>query len=522
MLRLTSPLAALLAALTLAVLAVAPAPPARAAEPGVVLTGDFASSRQLDSAVRAGARWVRIFMYRNAIEIGPGALKPDLLAAYRRTAERYAAHGIRTQLVLVGTPAWESGSADHLVPPDPDGFARFAGLVAARLPDSVGAYEIWNESDAEKWWHGDLDPAGYARLLRAAYPAIKQAAPHAEVLVGGLTGNNYPYLEGLYAAGAQGSFDAVSVHLGTACGIASPYSYMRDPGGRVSRWSFLGYREVLRTMDAAGDGGKGIWLTEFGWSSSGAVCDQGVWAGQKPGGVAEDVQARYLAEAWHCIAADPRVRGAIWFDLQDLAPSDEPDHRFGLTRVDGTAKPAFAAFQAAATVGDTLTGPCGDFQPPAIGMLALGDEGVTGRWAQALRIKVSAGDDSGVARIAMTLDGERIPTVDEPKGALVMVGDLLLERARGLEPGPHTLEVVARDVNGNEATQSFALVKAAAQPAKAQGQAKPARQKRAKRKAARTASRPAAGRRRGAGSRRGARSPARRARQARRGHGRGA
>lgn len=451
---------------------------ARAAEPGVVLDGDFfASDHQLDGAHRSGARWIRVFAYRNQLEIAPGVLSPDLVREYQRVVNRYGWEGLKTEIVLVGTPSWESGSSDHLVPPDPAGFARFARQFAAAL-QFVGAYEIWNEADAEKWWRGAPDPAAYTRLLQAVYPGLKEASGGSEVLVGGLTGNNYEFVDQLYANGAQGSFDGVSVHTDTACGIASPYSFFRDPNGRISRWSFLGYREVLASMAAGGDGDKGLWFTELGWSTSGAVCDQGMWARQKAGGVTEELQAQYLREAWHCIAAEPRVRGAFWFSLQDLGHEDVPDHRFGLLRRDGSEKPAFAAFAAVARAGDQLTGPCGDFGGPAITMLELGDRGATGVYRKQLRIKVSAADDQWMRRITLYLNGKKLLNFGKQPGP-VMVGEIDLDQAKLLPNGRHELLVVARDGNGNEAQQSFAVTKVAEKaPAKKKKKKKKKRRRR--------------------------------------------
>ncbi len=277
------------------------------------------------------------------------------------------------------------------------------------------------------------------------------------MILGGLTGNDYPFLEQLYAAGAQGSFDAVAVHTDTACGIAAPDDYYRDPSGRVSQYSFLGYREVLRSMDAAGDGDKHLWLTEMGWSSSGATCDQGVWAGQKPGGVSEDTQAQYLREAWHCVAADPRIAGAFWFNLADLGADDTPDHRFGLLRFDGSEKPVFAALADIAAGNDRLTGPCGDFTGPTIKLLKLGDRGTSGRFRGPLRVKVAAADPQSVARITLFLNGRKAGVFGS-RGP-IMVGDRRLFQANALKPGRNTLTVQARDANGNDTTRDYPIVK---------------------------------------------------------------
>src|SRR4051794_8175762 len=68
------------------------------------------------------------------------------------------------------------------------------------------AWEIWNEEDAPKWWAGapdinkpERDASAYVRLLRAAYPAIKAIDPTATVVLGGVTGNDYAFVNSVYA-----------------------------------------------------------------------------------------------------------------------------------------------------------------------------------------------------------------------------------------------------------------------------------------------------------------------------------
>jgi hypothetical protein len=107
------------------------------------------------------------------------------------------------------------------------------------------------------------------------------------VATGPTTGNNYEWVEELYARGAGGSFDAVSVHTDTACLVNGPDVFYRD-AGRIARFTFLGYRSVHEVMAAHGDASKPIWMSELGWSSTGGgprSCARGVWAGQKPSGV---------------------------------------------------------------------------------------------------------------------------------------------------------------------------------------------------------------------------------------------
>src|SRR3989442_74179 len=72
------------------------------------------------------------------------------------------------------------------------------------------------------------DGAAYPGLRGATAPAARRAAPHAPVILGGLTGNDYRFLADVYRHGGRGSFDAVAVHTDTGCNLAAPSGYLRD------------------------------------------------------------------------------------------------------------------------------------------------------------------------------------------------------------------------------------------------------------------------------------------------------
>ena len=149
---------------------------------------------------------------------------------------------------------WETGSPDPRTPPlNPYDYATMLANVAQRFGSRVAAYEIWNEEDESRWWLGAPDPAAYTQLLKVVYPIVKAAEPHATIVMGGLTGNDYPFLEGIYGAGGKGYFDAVGVHTDTACNVLSPYEYLRGADNRMIPDSFLAYREVHAVMAANGD-----------------------------------------------------------------------------------------------------------------------------------------------------------------------------------------------------------------------------------------------------------------------------
>ena len=190
-------------------------------------------------------------------------------------------------------------------------------------------------------------------------------------MLGGLTGNDYEFLSQLYANGAKGSFDAVGVHTDTACDIGSPYEILRngrtDP--RINRWSFLGYRTVHEVEQANGDDSP-IWMTELGWDTSSQICNMGIWAGQKAGGVSLEQQATYLSQAYHCLAQSPYVQVGIWYGLQETEPFGSPIGSYGLLTSQSPPKPAYAALADYSHDGDRLTGRCGASQGPTVKLLS--------------------------------------------------------------------------------------------------------------------------------------------------------
>jgi len=278
--------------------------PASAAEPGVGLGA--VGPPQIANVKTLGVHWVRMFLQWPELQPTPGPISSNKLAYYERIFTQLPP-GTKVILDVVDSPEWETGSSDpHAPPRNPNDYAAFVAMLAQRWGRLVSAYEIWNEEDASRWWTGGPDPTAYANLLKAAYPAIKAANPSATVVLGGLTGNDYQFLEGVYAAGAKGFFDAVGVHTDTACNILSPYEFLREPGHRMIPDSFLAYREVHAVMLANGDE-KPIWMTELSWRTTSAVCPEGAWAGQKPEGVSDEQQAIFLSQAYHCLAENPYV-----------------------------------------------------------------------------------------------------------------------------------------------------------------------------------------------------------------------
>jgi len=419
---------------------------APAAEPGVVLANMGAPHVRDLRALHV--RWVRVFATWNDLEPAPGDYAPNWMYAYEKLF-RELPRGTKVIVDVVGSAQWETGSSDeHSPPANPEDYAAFVAGLAQRWGKRVAAYELWNEEDDPSWWTGAPDPVAYAALLKAAYPAIKAAEPNATVLVGGLTGNDYPFLEGLYQAGAKGYFDAVAVHTDTACNIVSPYSFIKGNNERMIPDSFLAYREVHDVMLANGDD-KPIWMTELSWRTTDAECGEGYWAGRKAQGVSEAQQATYLLQAYHCLAQTPYIPVAIWFPLQD-----EGAEVAGLLHGDGARKPSFAALAQYASKGDRLSEPCGDFSGPSIDVAAPANHT---SYSGALRISVSAHDPAGVARITLKINGKRITSYTNLAYPATLSGTLRWHGAAGLRPGRNVLSFFAIDKLHNKSERSLVI-----------------------------------------------------------------
>ena len=441
---------------------------AQAAEPGVNVSS--VSHDAVAEALATGAKTVRIFASwadmapRSAADYPAGGQAANYDAAIRQIN----AAGAQPIFVVLNTPEWASGSNDPLVPPsDPQTYGDFMKAFAAHNKGvgTVAGYEVWNEPDESAFWHPQPDVVRYVALLKAAYAGVKAGDPSATVVTGPTTGNNYSWIQQLYANGAGGNFDVVSVHTDTACLDRGPDAFYRDPGGQLAQYTFLGYRSVHDVMAANGDGGKPIWMSELGWSSTGGgptSCSRGQWRGQKPSGVSEAAQAQYLTQAYACLANDSYVQKADWFTMRDMSNQsvDELNH-YGLVHTDGSPKPDLSAFRAVAAANGGGAAQCGDFDAPSIRIIkpTPGQQ-----FVDKLDLSAAATDTGvGIARITFSYD-------NQPAEIRNFTANLLNNTPVGLAPwqgsgalalGPHTVTVTALDKNGNTSTASVQVTKVA-------------------------------------------------------------
>ena len=303
----------------------------------------------------AGFGWVRQRIDWRRIEPQPGEFQ---WAWTDQILTEIAAAGLVPVIVLDGSPAWartsvdrpSSGSSENelpwrLAPPAaPETFARFAAAFARRYQDTVRFYQIWNEPNiAPHWGNRLIDPVGYARLLRAAAVAVRDADPDAVILAAALAPTQDRghtaidegfFLQRLYAAGAAPYFDAVLVQpfgFGTA---------PADPRSRVDALNFRRTAWVRRVMVAAGDAQTPIWAVRFGWNRQ--VQDH--WKT-----VSSADQLRLTEEAIrHAQANWPWLAAMGWPVDRPAAPASDPMWGFSIVTPEGKEHALLSVFTEAA------------------------------------------------------------------------------------------------------------------------------------------------------------------------------
>lgn len=192
---------------------------------------------------------------------------------------------------ITSNPKWDG--VPVVGAPNAAAYATFTGEVAQRYSGKISAYEVWNEPNGAVFY-SPVSPESYTAVLKAAYTAIKAADPNAEVVGGVLgAGRTIPgismsapdFLKRMYAAGAEGYFDALSYH---------PYSFTLpfSQGGSTPDAPLEQIQRLRALMDANGDTALKIWATEYGNPTTG------------PFGISEKQQAQFLHDfvsAWQSV-----------------------------------------------------------------------------------------------------------------------------------------------------------------------------------------------------------------------------
>ncbi|MEP7187766.1 MAG: hypothetical protein ABI901_01090, partial [Roseiflexaceae bacterium] len=325
------------------------------------------------------ASWVRQGGVQwSAVEPTPGAREWSRMAGLEAEFQAIAAQGLTTVAVVQSAPAWAQQVAGHscaaIKPAALDAFAGFMRDLVTRYsaaPYNIKYFEIWNEEDITPsqvdpasgfgCWGDAADPyfggGAYAEMLKRVYPAIKQANPSAQVLLGGLLLNcdaDHPptgqdcaesrFLEGVLRNGGGAAFDIVSYH-GYAFWSGKNEDWDMSPTWRPRGGAVLGKLQLIREMLARYQVDKPVLLSE-----AGLLCYQ---SNPQCGPRFFSAQASYLPRVYARAWAN-RLLGAIWFTLE--GPGWE---KSGLLDENQQPRPAYQtlSFMAGLLQGASYDGP---------------------------------------------------------------------------------------------------------------------------------------------------------------------
>jgi hypothetical protein len=286
----------------------------------------------------SGAIWARYNDIRwAAVEPTPGTYNWSALARADGELRLLVEQGLTPIVVVRGTPGWAQhipGSQCGPIKPEAlDAFTAFMHELVGRYsqaPYHVRYWEIWNEPDAHSGVPGNSpfgcwgDPKDqyygggyYAEMLKRVYPAIKQADPAAQVMLGGLLLDCDPdhppagkdcrsahFFEGVLRNGGGAAFDILAFHSYAYWGREKK-DWDLSHGGWAARGGALrGKLSFLRAVLARYTIDKPIMLNE-----AALLCwDKCPYDDYNPG------QANYIVRLYTRAQAQG-LMGAIWFSL---------------------------------------------------------------------------------------------------------------------------------------------------------------------------------------------------------------
>ncbi len=289
------------------------------------------ADREIATARSLHAKLIRVELLWASLEPrASGHMEAGVLAYTDRLLSDARNAHIGVILLVDDTPCWASSAPAQLLrscrpgresqanrypPAQPSSYAAVVGFLAQRYGDELTAIEIWNEPDQsnELYFAGPNKAARYAALVRAAYPAIKQADANVKVLAGSLVGYNGAFLRALYAAGIKGFYDGLAVHF---------YSLT------------LASLRSFRAAEVASGDTTPLWLDEFGWSS----CYPKLRVQDEQGCVTRPVQARNITNLYRELSGTSYVAAMTLFKLRDGS-----DDSFGVISTSGAHKQSFGA-----------------------------------------------------------------------------------------------------------------------------------------------------------------------------------
>lgn len=225
--------------------------------------------------LKSGAKWHREGIEWGEIEQSQGVYSS--LSKAKNKLQNIKNSGLETVCILKGAnPIYtgyytdpESGEQKPKAPSTDEAieaFADYCTYIATELDGLVDHFEIWNEWNVTNFNPSRETPETYAKVLKAAYEAIKAVNSDYKVLGCAISGFDTDWIgRVLTANGGEPYMDILSLHdyeFATADTV--------KPGKQVGfpESEFIDNVESVKTLlEARGLGDLPMWLTEAGFST---------------------------------------------------------------------------------------------------------------------------------------------------------------------------------------------------------------------------------------------------------------
>ena len=327
--------------------------------------------RVLQTARDAGFNWVR---QQVAWEDLQGVNRLFAWGELDKVVDAAQKNKQKLILSIAKSPKWASPKTNKGMPDNAFDLGNLMYMMARHYKGKVQAYEIWNEENLRGESGGLVNAPQYIELLKQGYSGVKWGDPSAVVLFGALTptGVNNPevavddvkYLQQIYAyqgGVVKNYFDALAAHPGSNSNTPDqlypespgtghcPAKYASQEGTCWRNQPSFYFRRIEQqyaVMQGNSDGGKQMWLTEFGWDSTPSAPNGYEYAEL----ISPEQQAQYLVRAFDKSRTDYPWMGVmcVWnlnFSTLGLPATDEKVG-WSVLNADWSPRPAFTALAA--------------------------------------------------------------------------------------------------------------------------------------------------------------------------------
>lgn len=316
----------------------------------------------LARAADLGFHWLRTDVVWESVERLPGSFD---FSAEKAAFDLARSAGFEILGILdYGHPAYTDDSSPS-TSWERQRFARFARAAEENLGDSVRLWEVWNEPNHPRFWKAAPDPEDFAELVVVTARAIWSVSPDRQVIAGGLSGVDVPFLQ------------PVSRRL-ARLGRKGPIALGIHPYRDAPPESLCDELRAAGLVDEAGRArtpeGLPLWLTEWGYNR-----------------LSEDmtpIRQGELDVRIPLVAASLGIPISVIFELADARGAETQENSYGLLAARSLEPyPAGIAWQQAAALFSQI-------RDPAAGLEVTGER-YSLRFADGVLSWQSTGEPAG-------------------------------------------------------------------------------------------------------------------------------